>query len=97
MYANAETLFPSDYASRLPFFVDNVHLSDQGQRRIAEYFAGYILHADQGTPSIPRSWRAWCRNSTPTSSLRPANEPPAGERFGDRRRLLDRGRGSAAC
>lgn len=48
LYANVEPLFPDRYALRLPFFIDNVHMTDAGQRRVAEYFAGLILRTDLG-------------------------------------------------
>lgn len=58
LYTNVEMLFPDRYDNRLPFFIDNVHMSDLGQRRIAEYFAGYILDADLGIDFAPASLAA---------------------------------------
>ena len=58
LYANVEMLFPDTYGNRLPFFIDNVHMSDRGQRRIAEYFAGHILRADLGIDFDPASLAA---------------------------------------
>jgi hypothetical protein len=46
VYANAEMVFPGGQSLRMPYFIDNAHMSDLGQRRIAEYFAGYILQSD---------------------------------------------------
>jgi hypothetical protein len=48
LYTNVEMLFPNLYGMRLPNFIDNSHLSDLGQRRIAEFFAAYILRTDLG-------------------------------------------------
>ena len=53
LYTNVEMLFSELYGMRLPNFIDNAHLSDLGQRRIAEFFAGYILQTDLGTPFNP--------------------------------------------
>ena len=53
LYTNVETLFPDLYGMRLPNFIDNAHLGDLGQRRIAEFFAGYILRTDLGAPFDP--------------------------------------------
>ena len=53
LYTNVEMLFPDSYGMRLPNFIDNAHLSDIGQRRIAEFFAGYILQTDLGMPFNP--------------------------------------------
>ena len=53
LYTNVEMLFPALYGMRLPNFIDNAHLSDIGQRRIAEFFAGYILRIDLGAPFNP--------------------------------------------
>jgi hypothetical protein len=39
-------VFPGGQGLRLPYFIDNAHMSDLGQRRMAEYFAGYILQSD---------------------------------------------------
>jgi hypothetical protein len=50
LYANTEMVFPGGFSLRVPHFIDNAHMSDLGQRRIAEYFAGYILQADAGVP-----------------------------------------------
>jgi lysophospholipase L1-like esterase len=52
-YTNTEMVFPAAYRLRLPYFIDNAHLSDLGQRRIAEYFAGYILNTDLKEPFDP--------------------------------------------
>ena len=49
-YVNTEMVFPNNYDLRLPNFVDNAHLSDRGQKRLAEYFAGFILEADLNVP-----------------------------------------------
>jgi lysophospholipase L1-like esterase len=54
LYTNVEGLFPDRYGMRLPNFIDNAHLTDLGQRRIAEFFAGYILNADLGVPFDPK-------------------------------------------
>jgi lysophospholipase L1-like esterase len=53
LYTNVEMLFPNRFGMRLANFIDNFHLSDLGQRRIAEFFAGYILKADMGMPFDP--------------------------------------------
>jgi hypothetical protein len=53
LYTNVERLFPNRYGMRLPNFIDNAHLTDLGQRRIAEFFAGYILRTDLGMPFDP--------------------------------------------
>jgi lysophospholipase L1-like esterase len=53
LYTNVEMLLPSRYGMRLPNFIDNVHLTDLGQRRVAEFFAGYILRTDLGLPFDP--------------------------------------------
>lgn len=45
-FASTEMVFPSEYTQRLPNFVDNAHMSDLGQRRIAEFFGGQILKTD---------------------------------------------------
>jgi hypothetical protein len=50
LYANVETLFPERYHERFPFFIDNVHMSDMGQKRVAELYAGLILQTDLGVP-----------------------------------------------
>lgn len=52
LYANVETLFPERYDERFPFFIDNVHMNDVGQKHVAELYAGLILQADLGTPFI---------------------------------------------
>jgi hypothetical protein len=46
-------LFPGRYGMRLANFIDNAHLTDLGQRRVAEFFAGYILKTDLGLPFDP--------------------------------------------
>jgi hypothetical protein len=53
LYTNVEMLFPDAYGMRLPNFIDNAHLTDVGQRRIAEFFAGYILRTDLDMPFDP--------------------------------------------
>jgi hypothetical protein len=45
-YANTEMILPGAFAMRVANFVDNAHMSDLGQRKVAEYFAGYILETD---------------------------------------------------
>jgi lysophospholipase L1-like esterase len=50
LYANAEMIFSGGHGLRSPNFVDSVHLTDLGQRRIGEYFAGYILQSDLNIP-----------------------------------------------
>jgi lysophospholipase L1-like esterase len=50
LYTNVEMLFPNRYGMRLPNFIDNAHLTDLGQRRVAEFFAGFILKTDLGQP-----------------------------------------------
>lgn len=49
-YTNTEMIFPSTYDLRLPNFIDNAHMTDLGQRRVAEYFAGFILETDLKVP-----------------------------------------------
>jgi hypothetical protein len=53
LYTNVEMLFSNLYGMRLPYFIDNAHLSDLGHRRVAEFFAGHILRADLGIPFDP--------------------------------------------
>jgi hypothetical protein len=53
LYTNVEMLFSNLFGIRLPYFIDNAHLSDLGHRRIAEFFAGYILRTDLGIPFDP--------------------------------------------
>jgi hypothetical protein len=50
MYVNVEALFPERYDERFPFFIDNVHMSDAGQKHVAELYAGLILRTDLGVP-----------------------------------------------
>lgn len=77
LYANAEMLFPDRYGGRLPFFIDNVHMSDLGQRRIAEYFAGYILRADLGIDFDPASLSATlAAEAADTRRRQPQSKPP---------------------
>ena len=52
-YANTEMVFPAAYRLRRPYFIDNAHMNDLGQQRIAEYFAGYILQTDLKEPFDP--------------------------------------------
>jgi len=49
-YANTEMVFPQDDPQRVPGFVDNAHMSDLGQRQIAQYFAGFVLETDLQIP-----------------------------------------------
>lgn len=49
-YANTEMVFPQVRAQRVPGFVDNAHMSDLGQRLVAQYFAGLVLETDLKTP-----------------------------------------------
>jgi hypothetical protein len=53
LYTNVEMLFPNRYGMRLPSFIDNAHLSDLGQRHVAEFFAAHILRTDLGMPFDP--------------------------------------------
>jgi hypothetical protein len=77
LYANVEMLFPDSYANPLPFFVDNVHLNDRGQRRTAEYFAGYILRADLGIDFDPASLAATvAAEADDTRRRQPPSKPP---------------------
>jgi len=55
-YANTEMIFPSVYDFRLSNFIDNAHMTDLGQRRVAEYFAGFILETDLGVPFDVRAF-----------------------------------------
>jgi lysophospholipase L1-like esterase len=48
-YRNIEGALPYSDDLRRPFFVDNAHLSDLGQDRVAEFFADSILAAERGT------------------------------------------------
>jgi hypothetical protein len=55
-YRNVETIFPGSAKLRAPNFIDNAHMSDLGQRRTAEYFAGYILETDLKVPFNPAAF-----------------------------------------
>lgn len=50
LYTNVETLFPERYDERFPFFIDNVHMNDVGQKWVAELYAGLILQTDLDIP-----------------------------------------------
>lgn len=77
LYANVEMLFPDRYANRLPFFIDNVHMNDRGQRRTAEYFAGHILRADLGIDFDPASLAAVvAAEAEDTRRRQPPSKPP---------------------
>lgn len=47
-YINTECSIPQENNARLPFFIDNAHLSDQGQDRVGELFAEVILSLESG-------------------------------------------------
>jgi hypothetical protein len=76
LYANVETLFPERYWERVPYFIDNVHTNDIGQRRIAEYFAGYILRADVGLPFDPARLASAVKSDAAKVSMFPSFLPP---------------------
>ncbi len=48
IYLNTESVFPFDLKLRGRYFVDNAHMSDQGQDRLGEFFAQAILSAERG-------------------------------------------------
>ena len=49
-YSNVEMIFPGSMKLRAPNFIDNAHMTDLGQKRTAEFFAGYILETDLKMP-----------------------------------------------
>jgi len=49
VYQNVEAALPYDAKLRAQFFIDNVHFSDLGHGRVAEFFAENILAAERGT------------------------------------------------
>src|SRR5580700_736164 len=50
-YYNIGTLFPDPRSERVPFFIDPVHLSDQGMDVIGKFYAEKILAADRERPA----------------------------------------------
>lgn len=56
LFANTEMVLPPEPEQRQPNFIDNAHMSDLGQRRIAGFFAGEILERDLGTPFDPAAY-----------------------------------------
>jgi len=50
IYKNVEGALPYDTKLRERFFIDNAHLSDLGQDRVAEFFADIVLASERGTP-----------------------------------------------
>lgn len=50
IYKNVEGALPYDIKLRERFFIDNAHLSDLGQDRVAEFFADIVLASERGTP-----------------------------------------------
>jgi lysophospholipase L1-like esterase len=81
-YANTEMLFPASLSQRLPNFVDNAHMSDLGQRRVAEYFAGYILEVDMSLSFSPAALATNVRTEAfeaywPQAQRFPYQPPPA--------------------
>jgi hypothetical protein len=81
LYTNVEELFPNLYGVRLPYFIDNAHLSDLGHRRIAEFFADQILQTDLGLPFDPlRSRKSVLADTTKLRAASPVSandQPPA--------------------
>lgn len=55
-YSNVDIAFPGSARLREPNFIDNVHLTDLGQKRTAELFAGYILETDLKIPFSPAAF-----------------------------------------
>lgn len=53
VYTNTEMVLPLDHDQRVPNFIDNAHMSDLGQHRVAQLFAGYILQSDLKMPFDP--------------------------------------------
>jgi hypothetical protein len=47
VYTNTEAVFPYEGKARAPYFIDNAHMSDEGQDRIARFFAALILSAER--------------------------------------------------
>ena len=45
-YLNAGRLFPNTFEERIPFFIDPVHLNDQGMEIVASAYAYYVLQKD---------------------------------------------------
>ena len=45
-YLNAGRLFPNTFEERTPFFIDPVHLNDQGMETVASAYAYYVLRTD---------------------------------------------------
>ncbi|MFZ0693967.1 MAG: SGNH/GDSL hydrolase family protein, partial [Alphaproteobacteria bacterium] len=64
LYFNAEMAFPYEPRLRRPQFIDSAHMSDFGQRHVAEYFAGFILEKDLGVPFDPAAQAAAVRAET---------------------------------
>lgn len=56
VYYNTESVFSLDLKKREPNFMDNVHMSDRGQDRIADFYADAILSAERGAPLDLRSF-----------------------------------------
>jgi hypothetical protein len=92
-YANTEMVFPGSYKARVQNFVDSAHLSDAGQKRVGEYFAGYILKADLGMPFDVREFAmsAFAEDTKRSGRVltsyqyNPPPEPPAKPIAGKRR------------
>lgn len=75
-YVNPEMLFPGDYTHRVVNFIDNAHMSDSGQRRLAEYFAGYILKTDVNAPFNPAELAAAVHAEAIKLSEQPSRKSP---------------------
>jgi hypothetical protein len=45
-YYNTGTLFPDTHADRIPYFIDSIHLSDQGADAVGRFYAEKILSSD---------------------------------------------------
>lgn len=76
LYANPEMLFTGEHKVRLAHFIDNAHMSDLGQRRMAEYFAGHILKTDLNMPFDPAELLATVRSEAAKIVERPARVSP---------------------
>jgi len=48
IFANTEMAFPYNDEIRINHFIDNAHMSDLGQKKIAQYYSQFILNKDIG-------------------------------------------------